>query len=155
MNKMEKAPDFELVDTDLKKTRLSELKGSPVILAFFPGAFTSVCSKEMCTFRDSMAKFNKFRVKVLGISVDHPFSLSAFKQQNNLNFTLLSDFNKEVSAKYGGLHEDFAGIKGLKVSKRSVFILDKDGNIVYKWISENPGVEPNYKEIEDAISKLN
>ncbi len=155
MNKNEKGPDFELVDSELKSLKLSELKGSPVVLAFFPGAFTSVCSKEMCTFRDSMAKFNKFKAKVVGISVDHPFSLNAFKQQNNLNFPLLSDFNKEVSAKYGGLHEDFAGVKGLRVSKRAVFVLDKEGNIVYKWVSDNPGVEPNYKEIEEVISRLN
>lgn len=155
MNKNEKAPEFELVDTDLKKVKLSDFVGTPVILAFFPGAFTSVCSKEMCTFRDSMAKFNKFKAKVIGISVDHPFSLNAFKQQNNLNFTLLSDYTKEVSAKYGGLHEDFAGVKGLKVSKRSVFVLDKEGNVVYRWVSENPGVEPNYKEIEETVAKLN
>ncbi len=154
MNNIEKAPDFELVDTDLKKVKLSDFKGSPVILAFFPGAFTSVCSKEMCTFRDSMAKFNKFNAKVLGISVDHPFSLSAFKEQNKLNFPLLSDFNKEVSDRYGGLHENFVGVKGLRVSKRAVFVIDKDGNIQYKWVSDNPGVEPNYKEIEETVSKL-
>jgi len=152
---METAVDFELPNTELKMTRISSYKGSPIILAFFPGAFTSVCTKELCTFRDSMAKFNKFNAKVFGISVDHPFSLAAFKAQNGLNFELLSDFNKEVSAKYGGLHDNFANIKGLKVAKRAVFIIDKNFNIAYKWVSENPGVEPNYKEIEEILSKLN
>ncbi len=151
---MEKAVDFELPNSELKMVKLSSFKGKPIVLAFFPGAFTSVCTKELCTFRDSMAKFNKFDAKVLGISVDHPFSLAAFKQQNGLNFDLLSDFNKEVSQKYGGLHSDFANIKGLKVAKRAVFVIDKDFNISYKWVSENPGVEPNYKEIEEHLEKL-
>ncbi len=154
MNKGEKAADFELIDSDLKKVKLSDFSGSPVVLAFFPGAFTSVCSKEMCTFRDSMAKFNKFNAHVIGISVDPPFSLKAFKQQNSLNFTLLSDFNREVSKKYGGIHEDFVGIKGLSASKRAVFVIDRSGKIAYSWVSDNPGNEPIYEEIESTLSNL-
>jgi peroxiredoxin len=154
MNIGDKAPDFELPDTELKMRSLKEFSGKPLVLAFFPGAFTSVCQAELCTFRDSLARFNKFNAAVVGISVDHPFSQQAFKTQNNLNFPLLSDFNKEVTAKYGGLHENFAGIKGLRVAKRSVFVVDKEGKIAYKWVSENPGKEPDYKAVEEEVAKL-
>lgn len=150
----DKAPDFELLDTDLKIRKLSDFKGNPVVLSFFPGAFTSVCTKEMCTFRDSMANFNKVNAKVLGISVDSPFSLKEFKAKNNLNFDLLSDSNREISKKYGALYDNFLNLN-LKASKRSVFVLDKDGKIVYQWISEDAGKEPDYKKIQDVISKLN
>jgi peroxiredoxin len=154
MNVGSKAPDFELVDTDLKPVRLADFLGHPTVLAFFPGAFTSVCTKELCTFRDSMAKFNRMNAKVLGISVDQPFSLSEFKKQNNLSFPLLSDFTEEVSRKFGGVHENAFKVKGLNVSKRAVFVLDKNGVVTYKWVSEDPGKEPNYKEVEEAVEKL-
>ncbi len=150
----DKAPDFELLDTDLKKRKLSEFNGNAVVLSFFPGAFTSVCTKEMCTFRDSMANFNKVDAKVLGISVDSPFSLKEFKVKNNLNFDLLSDSNREVSKMYGALYDDFLNLN-LKASKRSVFVLDKNGKIVYEWISEDAGKEPDYKKIEGIVSGLN
>ena len=154
MNKGEKAADFELIDSDLKKVKLSDFSGSPVVLAFFPGAFTSVCSKEMCTFRDSMSKFNNLKAKVVGISVDQPFSLAQFAKENNLNFDLLSDATREVSKKYDSLHHDFVNVPGLTASKRSVFILDQNGIVKYKWISDNPGVEPNYAEIEKELAKF-
>jgi peroxiredoxin len=96
----EKAPDFELPDTDLKKVKLSDFKGKVVVLAFYPAAFTAVCTKEMCSFRDSMEKFNNFNALVLGISVDPPFSNKAFKEHYKLNFTILSDYNREVIKKY-------------------------------------------------------
>ncbi|MDP8012084.1 MAG: peroxiredoxin [Thermoplasmata archaeon] len=147
------AKDFSLPNQDLKMVKLSDFFGNKIILAFFPGAFTSVCTKEMCTFRDSMAKFNKFNAKVIGISIDPPFSLNAFAKYNNLNFDLLSDFNKEVSKEYAGLHNDFAGIKGLQASKRGVFIIGKDKKIKYAWVSEDPGKEPNYSEIEENLGK--
>lgn len=148
------ARDFSLPDQNLKMKKLSDFYGSNIVLAFFPGAFTSVCTKEMCTFRDSMAKFNKFNAKVFGISVDPPFSLNAFAKYNNLNFDLLSDFNKEASREYAGLHENFAGIPGLQASKRAVFIIGKDRRIKYAWISEDPGKEPNYKEIEETLERI-
>lgn len=150
----DKAPDFELPDTELKMMKLSEFIGDPIVLAFFPGAFTSVCSAEMCTFRDSMAKFNRLNAKIIGISVDPPFSQQAFKKQNNLNFTLLSDFNRGVSRKYGGLHENFAGIKDFSAAKRAVFILDRKGNVTYKWVSEDPRKEPDYKVVEEEVAKI-
>ena len=151
----ELAPNFEALDTGLKSKKLSDYKGNVTVLAFFPGAFTSVCTKEMCTFRDSMANFNKFNAKVVGISVDSPFSLKEFATKNNLQFDLLSDGNREISGKYGVLYTSFLNIKGLTASKRSVFVLDKTGKIVYKWVSEDAGKEPDYKKIEEVISKYN
>ncbi|WP_393970670.1 peroxiredoxin [Oxyplasma meridianum] len=149
------APDFEALDTKLKTRKLSDYRGSNVVLAFFPGAFTSVCTKELCSFRDSMANFNKLKAKVVGISVDAPFSLAEFAKVNKLEFDLLSDGDRKISTTYGVLHHDFVGAKGLTASKRSVFILDKNGIVKYKWVSEDPGKEPNYKEIEEEIKKLN
>ncbi|BBJ28089.1 peroxiredoxin [Athalassotoga saccharophila] len=150
----DKAVDFELYDTDLKMRSLKEFAGKNVILAFYPGAFTSVCQKEMCTLRDSLSKFNKFNAQVIGISVDGPFANKAFAQQNMINFPILCDFERKVSKTYGGLHENFVGIKGYSVAKRSVFVVDKNGKIAYAWVSEDPGKEPNYAEIENVLSKL-
>ncbi|MCL4333410.1 MAG: peroxiredoxin [Candidatus Thermoplasmatota archaeon] len=154
MNIGDKVPDFELVDTDLKPVKSSSMLGHPTVLAFFPGAFTSVCTKEMCTFRDAMASFNRIKAQVYGISVDQPFSLAQFKKENNLNFPLLSDFTESVSRAFGGVHENAFNVKGLNVSKRAVFALDKNGKVAYRWVSENPGKEPDYKEIEEAVAKL-
>ncbi len=154
MNIGDKAPDFELTDTDLKPVKSSSMLGHPAVLAFFPGAFTSVCTQEMCTFRDAMARFNRIKASVYGISVDQPFSLGQFKKENNLNFPLLSDFTEAVSRAYGGVHESAFNVKGLNVSKRAVFVLDKNGKVAYKWVSEDPKKEPNYKEVEEAVAKL-
>jgi peroxiredoxin len=148
------APTFELPDYNLKMRKLSDYLGNKTVIAFFPGAFTSVCTKELCMFRDSLANFNKLNAKVIGISVDSPFSLAAFARENMLNFDLLSDFNKEVSKKYEVLHTNFTNIPGLNASKRSVFILDKKGIIKYIWISEDPTKEPDYKKIEEELSKF-
>ncbi len=150
----QKAPDFELPDQNLKVRKLSEFFGKKIVLAFFPGAYTSVCTTEMCTFRDSMANFNKLNANVIGISVDSPFCLASFAKDNRLNFTLLSDVKKEVAKAYCGLHEDFAKIPGFQVSKRAVFIIDEKGIIKYSWISDDPGKEPNYKEIEQQLAKI-
>lgn len=148
------APDFELFDQDRKLRRLSEFRGKKVVLAFFPGAFTSVCTKEMCTFRDGMAEFNKLDATVIGISVNDPFTLKGFAEQNNLNFVLLSDYTREVSRKYGGVHEDFIGMKGYSVAKRAVFILDRDLVVRYAWVSEDPLKEPDYEEIKRELAKI-
>jgi len=150
----ERAPDFELFDQDRKLRRLSEFRGKKVVLAFFPGAFTSVCTKEMCTFRDGMAEFNKLDATVIGISVNDPFTLKAFAEQNNLNFVLLSDYTREVSRKYGGVHEDFIGMKGYSVAKRAVFILDRDLVVRYAWVSDDPLKEPDYEEIKRELAKI-
>ncbi len=148
----EKAPEFEALDTNLKTKKLSDYKGNVVVLAFFPGAFTSVCTKEMCTFRDSMANFNRLNAGVVGISVDSPFSLKEFASKNNLQFELLSDGDREISEKYGVLYKNFLNLK-LSASKRSVFIIGRDGKVLYKWISEDPGKEPDYKKLEEVVEK--
>jgi peroxiredoxin len=151
----EKAPEFKALDSALKEKKLSDYQGHKTVLAFFPGAFTSVCTKEMCTFRDSMVAFNNLDAKVVGISVDQPFSLAEFGKQNKLDFDLLSDADREISKKYGALHENFVNIQGLTASKRSVFILDKGGVVKYAWVSEDPGKEPDYEAIKNELSKIN
>ncbi len=143
----EKAPEFTLLDTDLKSRSLKDFlaEGKPVVILFFPGAFTSVCTRELCTFRDRMAELEKANATVVAISVDTPFSLKEFKNKYNLNFTLLSDFNKEAIKAYDVVLPELLGLKEL--AKRAVFILDKDGFIRYKWVSDDPGVEPDYEEV--------
>lgn len=146
-----KAPSFSLVDAERKERTLHEFSGKKVVLVFYPGAFTSVCTKELCTFRDSLSQFNRLNAQVLGISVDAPFANAAFASQNQLQFPLLSDYTRSVSKSYGGVHEDFVGLKGYSVSKRAVFVIDENGIVKYVWVSENPGVEPNYDEVASAL----
>ncbi len=150
----EKAPDFELLDTELEKKSLKDFlgKGRPVIILFFPGAFTSVCTQELCTFRDRMAELEKANAEVVAISVDSPFSLKAFKEKYNLNFTLLSDFNKEVIRKYDVVLPELLGLREL--AKRAVFILDSDGVVRYKWVSDDPRVEPDYDEVIKKAAEI-
>ncbi|MEM1994853.1 MAG: peroxiredoxin [Nitrososphaerales archaeon] len=150
----EEALDFTLMNQDLKPVSLKDFRGKKVVLAFFPGAFTSVCTKEMCSFRDSMANFNKLDAVVLGISVNDPFTLKGFAEKNMLNFTLLSDYERKVIESYDIVHRDFAGLKGYSASKRAVFILDGKGVVRYSWVSEDPRVEPNYDRILDELKKI-
>ncbi|MBI5022301.1 MAG: peroxiredoxin [Ignavibacteriales bacterium] len=149
-----KAPEFKLFDTERKERSLSEFLTSKTLLAFYPGAFTGVCTKELCAFRDAMANFNNLNAQVVGISVDGPFANKAFADQNKLSFPLLSDYTSEVSKIYGGVHYDFAGLKGYTASKRAVFIIDKNGIVKYSWITDNPGVEPPYDEINKALASM-
>ncbi|QGR19692.1 peroxiredoxin [Stygiolobus azoricus] len=149
----EKAPDFEAVDTELKKVRLSDFRGKVVVLAFYPAAFTSVCTKEMCTFRDSMAKFNDMNAVVIGISVDPPFSNKAFKEQYKLNFIVVSDYNRELVKKYN-VYWEFPALPGYILAKRAVFVIDKEGVIRYKWVSDDPTKEPPYQEIEKVVNEI-
>jgi peroxiredoxin len=146
------APDFSLVDTERKERTLKEFAGQKVVLVFYPGAFTSVCTKELCTFRDSLVQFNTLKARVLGISVDGPFANAAFAAENHLQFPLLSDYSRNVSKAYGGVHDDFAGLQGYSVSKRAVFVLDEKGKVLYLWVSENPGAEPKYDEVLKALA---
>ena len=149
----EKVTDFELMSHQGEAVKLSEqLKSGPVVLAFFPMAFTGVCTAEMCEFRDTIKDFESVNATVFGISVNSRFSLKAFAEQQNLNFNLLSDFNKEVSGSLGILYEDFLGMKG--VSKRSVFVVDKDRTIAYKWVTDNAGESPDLSEVREALGKL-
>ncbi len=147
-----KAPDFTLPDTGLKPRSLKDFD-TKLVLAFYPGAFTSVCTKEMCTFRDSLTRLNELKAQVIGISVNDPFSNKAFAEANGLSFPLLSDYNRKVVKLYGVGARDFAGLKGYTAAKRSIFILDSGGTICHKWISEDPRVEPNYQEIERILAK--
>jgi glutaredoxin-dependent peroxiredoxin len=151
----DKAPAFTLSDTDKKLRSLSEFAGKKTILAFFPGAFTGVCTKEMCTLRDSMSKFNSVSAQVVGISVDGPFANKAFATQNNLQFPLLSDFAHVVVKLYGVELANFAGLQGYTTAKRAIFVLDNSGTVRYTWITDNPGVEPNYDEVTKALEGIN
>ncbi len=154
VNVDDEAPNFTLTDTDLKPRSLREFLGDKIVLAFFVGAFTSVCTKEMCAFRDSMARLIGLKAQIIGISVNDPFSNKAFAEKNRLPFPILSDYNREVIRAYGIESSDFAGLKGYTVAKRSIFLIDEKGVIRYVWISDDPSVEPNYQEIEETISKL-
>ena len=150
----EKAPDFTLVNTDLEPQSLHNFEGRKVVLAFFVGAFTSVCTKEMCSFRDSMARLIGLKAQVIGISVNDPFTNKAFAQKNKLPFPILSDYNREVIRLYGVEFPDFAGLKGYKTAKRAIFILDRTGIVRYIWKTEDPAIEPNYTEIENFLEKM-
>jgi glutaredoxin-dependent peroxiredoxin len=148
------APNFTLHDNEKQPHTLADLKGKNVVLLFFPAAFTSTCTKELCNFRDNLSKYNELNAQVYGISVDMPYSLNEYKKQQNLNFPLLSDFNKEASIAYDSLYETWAmGMRG--VSKRSAFVIDKEGNIQYAEVLENAGLEPNYEAIDETLSRLN
>ena len=145
-----KAPDFELPSTEGKKVRLEdELGKGKILLLFYPFAFSSVCTAEMCSIRDGMTEFTAVKAKVFGISVDSPYAQKAWVEQLNLNFPLLSDFNKEVSKAYGVLYEDLGGLKG--VAKRSAFVLSGEGTVLYKWVSEDPKKLPDLETIKKVL----
>lgn len=148
------APNFSLVDMDRETRSLGDFGGMSVVLAFYPGAFTSACKKEMCTLRDSIASLEELDAQVLGVSVNDPYSNKAFHEMNMLNFPLLCDYNREVVELYGVAMPDFAGLRGYTAAKRSVFIVDREGIVRYTWVSENPGVEPDYEKIERELQKL-
>lgn len=149
-----KAPSVALYDMDRKERSLNEFKGKKVVLLFFPGAFTGVCTKEACSFRDSLAQFNTLNAQVIGISVDSPIANKAFAEKNMLNFPLLSDHARKASRAYSGLFRNFAGVKGYSVPNRSVFVIDTKGKIRYSWISKDPGLEPNYDEVVKAVEAV-
>ena len=148
------APSFTLVDTTRTATSLSDFAGKTVVLAFFPGAFTGVCTKEMCAIQDSMAAFNGLDASVVGISVDAPFANGEFAAKNKLTFPLLSDYTRTTIANYGVELPNFAGLEGYVAAQRSVFVIDKSGVIRYTWIAENPGIEPDYAAILSVIQTI-
>ncbi len=148
-----KAPDFTLPSTVGDKFTLSEHIGKEnVVLSFYVFDFSPVCTKEMCSFRDGLTDLEHLNAKVVGISVDSLWSHKAFAQSLNISFPLLSDFNKEISRSYGVLYEDLRGLRG--ISKRSIFVVDKEGIVRYRWVSEEPGREPNYAEIKQILKSL-
>jgi peroxiredoxin len=151
----QRVPDFSLPDYNKQEQRLSDfIQKDSVAIAFFPFAFSGVCDREMCTFRDNLAKFNATKARVIGISVDSVYSLKVFAQTYGLQFPLLSDFNKKVSRAYGVLHDTWVAFGYKGVSKRAVFIVDKKGILRYKWISDAPSNEPLYDEIISTMNKL-
>jgi peroxiredoxin len=147
-------PELTLLDMGLKQRSLKEFRGKKLVLAFFPGAFTSACKKEMCTLRDDIAKLERLDAQVVGVSVNDPFTLKGFHENNALNFPLLSDYARDAVKVFGVELRDFAGMKGYTAAKRSVFIVDGDGVLRWMWVSENPGVEPDYAEIERQLKRL-
>jgi peroxiredoxin len=147
----QKLPEFSLYDQDRKQRSLKEFAGKKIVLAFFPGAFTGVCDKEMCTFRDSIQTLPG---EVVAVSVNDPFTNKGFANVHNLKFPILSDYSRETIRKLGIVLNDFAGLKGYAVAKRSVFILDISGVVRYKWVSEDPAKEPNYEEVKSTLGKL-
>lgn len=149
----QKAPLFSLPDTDKKMLSLADQKGKNVVLLFFPAAFTGTCTKELCQTRDELSFYNDLNATVFGISVDMPFTLAKFKELNNYNFSLLSDFNKEASTAYGCIYNEWiAGLKG--VSKRASFVIDKEGVIRHAEILEEASAYPNFDTIKETLSKL-
>lgn len=148
----QKAPDFTLVNTEKQPITLSTLKGQNIVLLFFPLAFTSVCTAELCTVRDNIAQYNQLEAKVFGISVDSLFTLGKFKEEQQLNFDLLSDFNKEAAQAYDTLYPEFFGMKG--VAKRAAFVIDVEGVVRYAEVLENAGDQPNFSEITKALEGI-
>lgn len=146
------APDFTLMSHDRQPVTLSAERGHPVVLAFFPAAFSSVCQKELCTFRDQLTRFNHANAQVYGISVDTFFSLKAFHEAQSLTFPLLSDFNKQVIRAYGVFNEDMIGLHG--IAKRAVFVLDGQGVVRHREVLEDARNEPDYPKVFAAVETL-
>ncbi len=146
------APDFTLMNQDRQPVALREQRGKTVLLAFFPAAFSSVCAKELCTFRDSLARLNDADAQVFGISVDTFFTLKAFHDQQHLSFPLLSDFNKQVIRDYGVFNEDMIGLKG--IAKRAVFVIDKDGIVRHREVLEDARNEPDYEQVFAVLADM-
>jgi peroxiredoxin len=148
------APDFSLYNTAKSKVTLSDHPGNPVLLLFFPMAFSSVCTAELCATRDNIAFYSNAFATVFGISVDSPYTLAKFKEDQRLNFELLSDFNKEVSKAYDALYETFAyEMRG--VSRRAAFVIDGNGIIRYAEVLENAGLQPDFQNIQDVLTSIN
>lgn len=149
----EMAPNFALYDYDRKLRHMSEflVKGHRTILAFFPGAFTGVCTQEMCAFRDMYDELEKSNGSVVGISVDAPFAQKAFAEKHGLTFPLLCDFNREVVQKYGVVWKNLGGVEGYNCANRSIFVVDESGKVLFKWIAENPGVLPDFEAVKKAL----
>jgi peroxiredoxin len=148
-----KAPDFTLMDQDRKPVTLSSAtQNGPVVLAFFPAAFSSVCQNEMCTFRDSLATLGESKAQVFGISTDTFFALKAWSDQQRLNFPLLSDYNKEVIAQYGVANPDMIGLKN--IAKRAVFVIGRDGVVRHREVLEDARNEPDYEAVTRSLASL-
>ena len=148
----QEAPDFTLFSDEKKAVKLSDYKGKNVVLNFFPAAFTSTCTAQLCDARDNMKKYENLNAQILGISVDSVFTLAKYKAENDYNFPLLSDFNKNVSKEYDAFIEKFLlGMKG--VSARATFVIDTEGVVVYAEVLPNVGELPNFAAIRQSLEK--
>ncbi len=149
----QEAPEFALYDADKKLRKSSEflVKGHRTVFAFFPGAFTGVCTQEMCTFRDMYGELQKLNGSVVGISVDAPFAQKAFAEKNGLTFPLLCDFKREVIQKYGVVWKNLGGVEGYECANRAIFVVDSSGKVAFKWVAENPGQLPDFEAIKKAL----
>lgn len=151
----ENAPNFELPSGSPDNTiALSDYEGKEnVVLLFFPLAFTGVCTDEMCTVSEQhLGRFNELNAEVLGISVNSPFTQEEWKQQEGIEFPLLSDFNRDVVTDYGVKREELLGLED--VANRAAFVIDRDGVIQYSWMTEDPTVLPDFDEIESVLEEL-
>ena len=148
------APDFTLKNTIKDDVSLSDYAGKTVVLAFYPGAFTGVCDKEMCAFQDNMSKLNDANAVVLGISVDSPWANAEFARKYELEFTLLSDVDRNVVKMYDATFTGLGGIEGYVSANRVVIVIDKEGVVQHRWVAENPGVEPDYDAVVSFASSL-
>jgi peroxiredoxin len=154
IEKGQKAPEFTLFNSEKNKVSLSDYKGKNLVILFFPQAFTGVCTTELCSVRDNMNVYTGLNAEVVGISVDSIFTLAKFKEEQQYNFPLLSDFNKTVSQAYGAFYDEFVfEMKG--VSRRSAFVVDKEGTVQYAEVLESAGDLPNFEAIKTTLSGLN
>ncbi|MGA9933734.1 MAG: redoxin domain-containing protein [Nitrososphaeraceae archaeon] len=147
----QEAPSFQLPDIEMKSRSLEEFRGKKLVIAFFPAAESPVCTTEMCALRDSLAALKSLGAQVVGISVDGPFANKIFTENRHLNFPILSDYKREVINKYGIVMANLGPLEGYNAAKRSVFVLDENGIVKYRWVSDNPLVEPNYDEIRSSL----
>jgi peroxiredoxin len=150
----EKVPEITLVDTDKNKISFSDLRGKNSVLLFFPLAFTSVCTAELCNMRDNISLYGNLNAEIIGISVDSFYTLAKFKEEQNLNFKLLSDFNKEASKAFDVLYESFGPFEMKGVSKRAAFVIDKEGIVQYAEVCASPGDLPDFTGIQSALKNL-
>jgi peroxiredoxin len=149
----QKAPEFSLYNSEKNKVNLSDYMGKKVLLLFFPQAFSGICTTELCSVRDDIGKYENVDAHVLAVSVDSVNSLNRFKQDQGYNFPMLSDFNKETSRAYGAIYENWVlDMKG--VSKRSAFVIDREGVVQYAEVSESPADIPNFEAILESLSKI-
>jgi peroxiredoxin len=150
----QQAPDFALYDTEGNIVKLSDLRGKPVVIAFFPAAFTGTCQTELCSFRDAMSGFNDVGAMMIGISVDSRFANAAFAKANDINFPILSDYNRETIGAWDLVFPGLAGMAGYDVARRSVYVIDIDGTVSWCWLSDAPPEEPPYDEVKKAVTAI-
>ena len=149
----DKAPGFELYDYDRKMRNMSEflVKGHRTVIAFFPGAFTGVCTQEMCAFRDMYVELQNMSGVLVGISVDAPFAQKGFAEKHNLTFPLLCDFKRQTIQDYGVVWKNLGGVEGYVCANRAIFVVDDAGKILFKWVAENPGTLPDFDGVKKAL----